>query len=516
MIPDFEPVGLSELEDPDVQDDFQDAIDQVDAEAGKEYPMILGGEDIWTDDYIESIDPAHHDHVVGRVSKATAEHAEKAIEESWEAFETWRDFSGEERARVLWKACEIMKERRHELSATMVAEVSKNWLEADADTAEAIDFLNFYGHEADRLDQRQPLTRLPDRDNELYYIPLGAGTVISPWNFPLAILCGMTSASIAAGNTTAVKPASDSVVIGYKFADILREAGLPDGILNFLPGGGARVGSTLVEHPKTRFINFTGSREVGTHIYEEASKVREDQTWLKRVLAEMGGKDAVIVDNELYDVQEAVDGVVKSAFGFQGQKCSAGSRLILHDDVYDDVLESVVDRTEEISVGDPRDPEHYMGAVINQSQFDKICNYIDVGKEEAELLTGGEADDSDGYFIEPTIFAGADPDDRISQEEIFGPVLSVIRADDFDHAIEIANGTEYALTGAVFSKNRKHLEQAREQFEVGNLYFNRKCTGALVDVEPFGGFKMSGTNAKAGGRDYLKRLSKVKSVSERL
>jgi len=516
MIPDYEPVGLSDFDDPEVQESFQEAIRKVDSEAGKEYPLIIGGEEIWTDDYIESVDPANKDHVVGRVSTSTEEHARQAIETSWEAYETWRDFSGEERARVLWKACEMMKERRHELSATMVAEVSKNWVEADADTAEAIDFLNFYGHEADRLSQRQPLTRLPDRDNELYYIPLGAGSVISPWNFPLAILCGMTSASIAAGNATAVKPASDSVVIAYKFAEIMREAGMPEGVLNFVPGSGSDVGRTLVEHPRTRFINFTGSREVGVQINREAAKVREDQVWLKRVLAEMGGKDAVIIDRDLYDRQEAVNGVVRSAFGYQGQKCSAGSRLILHDDVYEDVLESVVERTEEISVGDPRDPENYMGAVINRAQFDKISSYIDIGRDEGDLLTGGGTDDEQGFFIDPTIFAGADPDARIAQEEIFGPVLTVLRADDFDHALEIANGTEYALTGSVFSSNRRKLENARDRFEVGNLYFNRKCTGALVDVEPFGGFRMSGTNAKAGGRDYLKRLSKVKSVSEKL
>ncbi len=516
MIPDFEPVGFSDFDDPDVREDFEQAIEKVDREAGNEYPLVINGEEVWTDDFIESVDPTNTDHVVGRVCKAKEEHAERALEASWEAFETWRDVDPEERARYMWKACEIMKERRHELSATMIAEVSKNWLEADADTAEAIDFLNFYGHEADRLGQRQQLTRLPDRDNELYYIPLGAGAVISPWNFPCAILTGMTSAAVAAGNTTCVKPASDSPVIAYKFFDIMREAGFPDGVLNFVPGSGSSVGSTLVEHPETRFINFTGSRDVGTYIYEEASKVRDGQIWLKRVLAEMGGKDACIVDRELYDFEETIEGVVKSAFGYQGQKCSAGSRLIIHDDVYDEVLDAVVERSAEIDVGDVRNRDNYMGAVINRSQFDSISEYIEIGKDEAELVLGGESDDEKGYFIEPTIFSDADPEARISQEEIFGPVLTVMRASDFDEAIDIANGTEYALTGSVFSSNREHLEKARKWFECGNLYFNRKCTGALVDVEPFGGFRMSGTNAKAGGRDYLKRLSKVKSVSEKL
>lgn len=516
MIPEFEPVGLTDFSDKEEANAFERAIQDVDHESGKEYPLIINGEEVWTDEYIESVDPSNTDHVVGKVARGTEEHAREALKVAWETFEEWKQLDGEERARYLWKAAEIMEERRHELSATMVAEISKNWVEADADTAEAIDFLRFYGHEADRLSQRQPMTRLPDRDNELYYEPLGAGAVLAPWNFANAIFCGTTTAPIAAGNTVVTKPAGDSAVIGYKVCEILREAGLPDGVCNFVPGPGSDVGSTLVEHPETRFINFTGSREVGTYIYEEAAKVRENQTFLKEVLAEMGGKDACIVDSDLYDVEEAVEGVVKSAFGYQGQKCSAGSRLILHDDIYDAFLDRVVERTQNINVGDPRDRSNYMGAVVNRDQFDKITGYIEIGKDEAELVLGGESDDSTGYFINPTIFSEADPEARISQEEIFGPVLTVIRANDFDHALDIANGTEYGLTGAVFSKNRLHLEQAREEFDVGNLYFNRKCTGALVDVEPFGGFRMSGTNAKAGGRDYLKLLTKTKSVSEKL
>lgn len=516
MIPEFEPVGLTDFSDPDEEEAFRKALENVDDEAGREYPLIIDGNEVWTDDYLTSVDPSNTDHVVGKVARGSEEHARKALDVAWDAFEEWKTLDGTERARYLWKAAEIMEERRHELSATMVAEISKNWVEADADTAEAIDFLRFYGHEADRLSQRQPLTRLPDRDNELYYEPIGAGAVMAPWNFANAIFCGTTTAPVAAGNTVVTKPASDSAVIAAKVCEILREAGLPDGVCNFVPGPGSSVGSTLVQHPETRFINFTGSREVGTQIYEEAAKVREGQVFFKEVLAEMGGKDACIVDSELYDVDEAVEGVVKSAFGYQGQKCSAGSRLILLDEVYDEFLENVIERTREIEVGDPRDRNNFMGAVINQDQFDKITKYIRIGDEEAERVHGGESNDANGYFIEPTIFSDADPDARISQEEIFGPVLTVIRASDFDEALEIANGTEYGLTGAVFSRNRAHLERARREFDVGNLYFNRKCTGALVDVEPFGGFKMSGTNAKAGGRDYLKLLTKTKSVSERL
>lgn len=516
MIPDFEPVGLTDFDQEANRQAFQEALENVDAQSGTEYPLVIDGEEIWTDDYYESRDPANHDHVVGKVAKGKEKHARQALRASKEAFNEWRDFSGEEIARFLWKAAEIMEDRRHELSATMVTEISKNWVEADADTAEAIDFLRFYGHEADRLSQRQELTRLPDRDNEFYYLPLGAGTVIAPWNFPLAILCGMTSASIAAGNTAAVKPALDSSVIGYKFFEIMRDAGLPDGVFNFVPGPGSKVGATLVEHPDTKFINFTGSREVGTQILEEASKIREGQTHIKNVLAEMGGKDAVLVDKDVYDFEDTVEGIVKSAFGYQGQKCSAGSRLILHEDRYDEFLDAVINRTREMNMGDVRDPDNYMGAVLNRDQFDKITKYIEIGKEEADLVAGGEADDSEGYFIEPTIFSGADPEARISQEEIFGPVLTVIRARNFREGLEIANGTDYALTGAVYSKNRKHLEMARREFEAGNLYLNRKCTGALVDIEPFGGYRMSGTNAKAGGRDYLKKLSKTKVVSEKL
>jgi 1-pyrroline-5-carboxylate dehydrogenase len=385
----------------------------------------------------------------------------------------------------------------------MIYEVGKTWAEADGDTAEAIDFCEFYAREMLRYAGGQPLTKIQGEDNRLEYIPLGVGCVIPPWNFPLAIMAGMTVAAAVTGNTVVLKPSSDAPAIAYKFYEILEEAGLPAGVVNFMTGSGAEVGDVIVDHPLTRFIAFTGSKEIGLRINERASKVQEGQIWIKRVVAEMGGKDAIIVDRDV-NLDDAATAVVQSAFGFQGEKCSACSRAIIHADVYEPMLEKIVERTLKIKVGDPTDSSTTMSAVINQKAFKTINEYIEKGKAEGgRVLAGGGADGEQGFFIEPTVIADVKPGATIEQEEIFGPVLAVIRASDFDDALRIANDTQYGLTGALFTNDPEKIERARREFHVGNLYFNRKCTGALVGVHPFGGFNMSGTDSKAGGHDYL-------------
>jgi len=342
------------------------------------------------------------------------------------------------------------------------------------------------------------------------------GVVIPPWNFPMAIMAGMTSAAIVAGNTVVLKPSSDSPVIAAKFVQVLDEVGLPAGVVNFVPGGGREVGGYLVEHPKIRFIAFTGSKEVGLHINQEAATPRKGQLWIKRAVLEMGGKDSIIVDDEV-DLDDAVKGVLASAFGFQGQKCSACSRAIIHEKVYDAFVSRLLPQVSAIKQGAPYESkDNYMGPVVNEKAANDILGYIETGKSEGKLLAGGMRAAGNGYFIQPTVFGDVPPESTISQEEIFGPVLALIRAKDFDHALKIANNTEFGLTGAVYSNHREHLERARREFHVGNLYFNRKCTGALVGVHPFGGFNMSGTDSKAGGRDYLLLFMQAKAMSEKI
>lgn len=493
---------------------MQAAIEEVAQQLGKDYPIIIGGEKIVTKDKIESINPCQKEQIVGRFSKGTRELAVKAIETAAAKFEEWRFWPADHRARILLRAAHIMRRRKAELAAWQVYETSKSWAEAVADVAEAIDFQEFYAREALRLAQPKELTPYPGEEQDLQYIPLGVGAVIPPWNFPLAIMSGMTGAAVVTGNTVVLKPASTAPMNAWLYFDILKEAGLPDGVVNYLPGPGAAMGDTIVDHPKTRFIAFTGSMEVGMRIYERASVVQEGQIWLKRTILEMGGKDCIVVDNDA-DLDSAAEGVVASAFGFQGQKCSACSRLIVHQDVYQDVLSRVVERTKKLTIGPVESVDNDLGAVIDKNAYEKILGYIQIGKKEGQMMCGGHAGPETGYFIEPTVIADVKPNARMAQEEIFGPVLSVIKARDFDEAIDIANGTIYGLTGAVFSRNREHLEKARRKFHVGNLYFNRKCTGALVDVQPFGGFNMSGTDSKAGGRDYLLLFTQAKTITER-
>lgn len=496
---------------------FEAALAKVRGGLGREYPIIIDGEKISLPSKFESRSPFDHATVVGVFSEGDTDTSlvEKAIASAEKAFATWRKVPAAERAAYLFKAADIMRQRKHELSALMVYEVSKTWAEADGDTAEAIDFCEFYGREMLRWSEEQPLTRIPGENNHFQYIPLGVGAVIPPWNFPLAIMAGMTMAAVVAGNTVVLKPSSDSPAIASAFMEILEEIGLPNGVVNFISGSAA-TGEAMVTHPKTRFISFTGSKGVGLHINEEAAKTRPGQIWIKRVVAEMGGKDAIIVADDA-DVESAAVGVVQAAFGFQGQKCSACSRLIADEKVYDALLDRVVELTGKLKVGSPLDADTDVAAVINERSYDTTLGYIEKGiAEGGRLMTGGKGDDSKGWFIEPTIIADVKPGDTIEQEEIFAPVLAVTKARDFEHALEIANGTEFGLTGALYSGSQERIERAREDFHVGNLYFNRKCTGALVGVHPFGGFNMSGTDSKAGGREYLLQFMQGKLSSQKM
>ncbi len=497
--------------------DMQTALAKVKKELGREYPLYIGTEKIVTEDQMVSINPGNVEEVVGRVSKGTQALAEQAMQKAMQAFEFWKKVSPVERAEYLFKAADLMRQRKHEFSAWLVYESGKNWAEADADTAEAIDFMEFYAREMIRLSEtsiHQPLTKIEGEANQITYIPLGVGIVISPFNFPLAIMAGTTVAAIVSGNTVILKPADSTPVIAAKFVELMEEVGLPSGVLNFIPGNGIEVGEYLVEHPKTRFISFTGSREVGCRIYDRASKVHPGQIWLKRVIAEMGGKDGIVVD-ETADLDAAAAAIVASAFGFQGQKCSAGSRAVIVESVYDEVAAKVTELTKSLRVGLPEENAP-IGPVIDQRAMEKILAYIEIGKEEGTLLAGGSKADGNGFYIQPTVFADVDPKARIMQEEIFGPVLALAKAADWKEAIEIYNDTEYGLTGAYFSQDEERIAYALETMHCGNLYINKKCTGALVGAHPFGGFNMSGTDSKAGGYDYLLLFTQAKLTSRKV
>ncbi|ASV67123.1 L-glutamate gamma-semialdehyde dehydrogenase [Cytobacillus sp. FSL W7-1323] len=488
-------------------------LETVKGYLGQDYDLLIDGERISTEDKIVSVNPANKEEIIGRVSKANQELAEKAMQAAVKAFQSWKKVKPETRADVLFKAAAIIRRRKHEFSALLTKEAGKPWNEADADTAEAIDFLEYYARQMLAIKDGVPVNSRPNEFNRYDYIPLGVGIIISPWNFPLAIMAGTTVAAIVAGNTVLLKPASTTPIVAAKFVEVMEEAGLPKGVLNFVPGSGAEVGDYLVDHKDTRFVSFTGSRDVGLRINERASKLNDGQIWIKRVIAEMGGKDTIVVDKEA-DLELAAQSIVASAFGFSGQKCSACSRAVIVEDVYDQVLNRVIEITKEKQAGNPEDTSNFTGPVIDQAAYDKIMSYIEIGKQEGRLVAGGEGDDSKGYFIQPTVFADLDPEARLMKEEIFGPVVGFTKAKDFDHAIEVANNTEYGLTGAVITTNREHIQKAREDFHVGNLYFNRGCTGAIVGYQPFGGFNMSGTDSKAGGPDYIMLHMQAKTTSE--
>jgi len=494
---------------------MQAALAKVRAEFGREYDLLIAGARLKTAEKLRSVNPSNPKEAVGIHQRATPAMASTAIESAHAYFAEWSRTKPEERVRLLRRAAALVRERKLEFDAWLVYESGKTWPEAEADVSEAIDFCEYYASEVERLAGPQPVSQMPGERDEMRYLPLGAGLVIPPWNFPLAILCGMTVAALVTGNTVVLKPSSETPTIAAKFVEVLLEAGFPDRAIQFVVGSGSAIGDLMVQHPKTRFVAFTGSRDVGLRINELAAKPQPGQMWIKRVIAEMGGKDAIIVDADC-DLDQAVEGVAVSAFGYQGQKCSACSRAIVDARVYDQFLEKLHARVARIRVGPADDPSNYMGPVISEGAKRSILSYIETGRQEGRLVAGGGAAPGDGYFIHPTVIADVGTRARIFQEEIFGPVLAVSKARDFEHALEMANDSEYGLTGAVYSNNREHVEQARENFFVGNLYINRKCTGAMVGAHPFGGFNMSGTDSKAGGPDYLLLFLQAKSIAEKV
>lgn len=497
--------------------EMEAALAKVKSELGQDYPLVIGAEKIVTENKIVSMNPGNLDEVIGRVSKATQETAEKAMQLAWKTFETWKRVPACERAEYLLTAARLMRERKHEFSAWLVYESGKNWAEADGDTAEAIDFLEYYAREMIRLSEvnlTHPLVKIEGEHNQLTYIPLGVGVVIPPWNFPLAICAGMTSAAVVSGNTVLLKPASTTPVIAQKFVDLMHEAGLPTGVINLIPGNGSEVGDYLTTHPKTRFISFTGSKEVGLRINRLAAEMAEGQIWMKRLVAEMGGKDGIVVD-ETADLDAAAQAIVASAFGFQGQKCSAASRAIVVEAVYEQIVTKVVAITKTLEIGLP-EANYAIGPVIDQGAYEKTLEYIEIGKKEGRLMTGGQKAEGNGFYIQPTVFADVAGRARVMQEEIFGPVLAIAKAPDWQEAIRMYNDKEYGLTGSYFSTDQARIDVALEEMHCGNLYINRKCTGALVGVHPFGGFNLSGTDSKAGGPDYLLLFTQAKATSQKV
>lgn len=515
MLPPFVNEPATDFSLPHEREAFEAALARVRSLLGRDWPLRIGGRAVTTGSTFESRNPAIAREIIGRYASARPEDVDAAVEAAVAAFPSWSRLPAVERAMTIARAAQILRRRKHEMSAWMVLEVGKTWPEADMDTAEAIDFCEFYAREALRLAAGHPLTPQPFEAVEQRYIALGVGLVIPPWNFPLAIACGMTAAALVTGNTVVLKPSSDAPGIANALVSVLEEAGVPAGALNLVTGGGAKIGDHAVDHPKIRFISFTGSKDIGIRINERAARVQPGQIWLKRVVAEMGGKDAIVVDASA-DLEAAATAIVASAFGFSGQKCSACSRAIVVGAAYDRVVDLVVEKARALVMGNPEKPGTQVGPVVNEKAYDKISGYFGVGRKDGRILLGGEGDKSEGWFLKPTVVADVPGGSRLSCEEIFGPVLAMTKAPGFEEAVALANATEYGLTGAAWSNDRAHLAHARERFHVGNLYLNRKCTGAMVGGHPFGGFNMSGTDSKAGGFDYLLLFLQAKSVAERL
>ncbi|MBD2303935.1 L-glutamate gamma-semialdehyde dehydrogenase [Chroococcidiopsis sp. FACHB-1243] len=507
----FQPAADTDYAAVEAREMSQQAFQQVRQLFGKTYLPLVNGEYVSTEEIIDSVNPSNFSEVVGKVGLLSIEQAEQAMQAAKAAFPGWKNTPAKQRASILRKAGDLMEQRRAELSAWIVLEVGKPVKEADAEVSEAIDFCRYYAAEMERLDAGYNYD-VAGETNRYLYQPRGIAVVISPWNFPLAIATGMTVAALVAGNCTLLKPAETSSVIAAKLTEILVEAGFPKGVYQFVPGKGSKVGAHLVNHPDTHLIAFTGSREVGCRIYAEAAKVQPGQKHLKRVIAEMGGKNGMIVD-ESADLDQAVVGVVQSAFGYSGQKCSAASRVIVLDSVYDTFIHRLVEATRSLNIGVTELPSTQVGPVIDSNAQARIREYIEQGRREAKIAVEIPSPDN-GYFVNPTIFTEVPPTATIAQEEIFGPVVAVIRVNNFEEAIAVANGTDYALTGGLYSRTPSHIQMAQEQFEVGNLYINRTITGAIVARQPFGGFKMSGVGSKAGGPDYLLQFLEPRTVTE--
>jgi 1-pyrroline-5-carboxylate dehydrogenase len=516
-LPEYSPTTYLDYSKSEHRASYEKAIADIRSTAGQEYPLVIGGQRLKGSKTFDSTNPSKPSEVLGRFQSGTKEQAAQAVEVAFETFKSWSRVPAAERAAYLIEAAKRMKERRNHFSAWMTLEIGKSWNEADADTAEAIDFMEFYAREMLRYDAPQPVHQMPGEKDTVVYLPLGVGAVIPPWNFPLAICVGMATAAIVTGNTVVLKPASDTPGIAWQFFALMEEIGLPAGVLNFLSGDGGTVGDQIVRHPKTRFVSFTGSKDVGIGINKLAADVQPGQKWLKRVVAEMGGKDGIVIDDEA-DLDAAALGVAQSAFGFGGQKCSACSRAIVVDSVHDAFVSKLTAAIGKlVNQGDPAQYGTYLGPVASERAMNTILKYIEIGKSEGKLLTGGgRLSGEAGWFVQPTVFDDIAPTARLAQEEIFGPVLAIIRAKDYDDALKIANNTEFGLTGAVYSKNPAKIARARDEFFVGNLYLNRKCTGAMVGCHPFGGFNMSGTDSKAGGRDYLLLFLQAKSIAEKI
>jgi len=478
----------------EVKSSMQEALRLVESELGKEYPLIIGGERLFATEKIVSTNPANPSQKIGTHQEAELAHVEQAVAAGEKAFKTWSRVPVQQRVQLLLDVAKLVQERKNEFCAWLTFEVGKNWAEADADVAECIDFLEFYAREALKLDGATTPIQLPGEKNTLRYIPLGVGAVIPPWNFPLAIMAGMTMAAVVSGNTVVLKPSPDAGTIASRFFALLEEAGMPEGVVNLCQGTGDRVGAALVANPKIRFIAFTGSKKVGLIVHETAAKTQPGQHFIKRTILEMGGKDGILVAADA-DIDAAVEGTVASAFGFSGQKCSACSRVVVDAAIYDIFCDRLVERVEKLKVGNPAE-NFNMGPVVNKIAYDRVLQYLEIGKQEGRLLTGGEAfpDETGGYYIKPTVFADIAPNARL----------------------ETINNTEYGLTGAIYTMSRERLDRAMQEFHVGNLYLNRKCTGAMVGAHPFGGFNMSGTDSKAGGGDYLLLFTQAKSIAEKL
>ncbi|HEX4769438.1 MAG TPA: L-glutamate gamma-semialdehyde dehydrogenase [Bryobacteraceae bacterium] len=495
------------------------ALKQVRAQFCKEYKLFVTGKyrgaAAAEANTFESVNPSRPSEVIGIHQEASIQDADDAVQGLFAYFPHWSARPMEERVNLTLRVASIIRDRKNEFNAWLVYESGKSWAEAEADVSEAIDFCEYYARLALKLERPDPLVQLPGERDQLVYLPLGVGAIIPPWNFPLAIVAGMTIAALVTGNTVVLKPSSDTPTIAAKFVEVLLDAGFPAESFAFLTGSGTNVGERLVQHPKVRFVSFTGSKAVGLLINERAAHTPAGQPWMKRIVAEMGGKDATVIDKNC-DLDEAVLGVAQAAFSFQGQKCSACSRAIVDEAIYDEFLEKLKAKAETLTIGPAEDVQNYMGPVINTRARKKILDYIEIGNSEGRLVTGGKPADGDGYFIQPTVFADVEPSARIFQEEIFGPVLAVSKSRDFDHALELANATEYGLTGAVYTLDREKIEKAKREFFVGNLYINRKCTGAMVGAHPFGGFNMSGTDSKAGGPDYLLQFVQGKSIAEKI
>ena len=511
-LPPFRNERVRAYRDASEQEAFARGFQAARREIGCHVPLVIGGERRVRDAVIRSLNPANPDELIGAVSAASTSDVDDALEAASAAFADWSRTSVQLRAQYLLRAAAAIREERDVWNGLMALEVGKTPVEADADSGEAIDFLEYYAREALRLNVPNALVPSPLPEvAELRYLPVGVGVVIPPWNFPLAIMAGMTAAALVTGNTVVLKPSPDAAVVASRFVALLERLGIPPGVVNFVPGDPVEVGERLVVDRRTRFVSFTGSKKVGLRINEVAARTPPGQRWIKRVVAELGGKDAIVVAADA-DVEAAVAGVVASAFGFAGQKCSACSRVIVEQAVYHEFLELLVERVRGLRIGEPSDPQTDVGPVINAAARERILAAIERGSSEAQLVLGGLPLAGRGYYIEPTIFADVPPAAQIAQEEIFGPVLAVMRARNFAHALELANDSEFGLTGSVYTRDLAQLEQARETFFVGNLYLNRKCTGALVGVHPFGGFNLSGTDSKAGGPDYLPLFQQAKTI----